>query len=390
MAIFLILALNVIVFIGIAAARIVFSLYSLNLGASAAGVGGVMAMMYALPVLLSWPIGVLSDRFHPTWLLAGGTAVGACGMLVPLFFPTLASLYVASTLLGLTHALLVVIGQSVVGSLSQPHERTRNFSNYAMAGSVANFVGPLFAGFTIDHFGYGMACAGISIVLLSGVACLLIWGKVLPRSEPKVRSSGNLLHTLADRRLRPMLVISTLAQLGNDIFQMFLPIYAHGVGVSASAIGFVLAAMAAGSFCVRIGMVHLTTWVNEKRLLAIAFYGAAAVLMLVPLVTDTVILAVLAFVFGTAQGCMMPLTLMLMFNSAEEGRVGEAIGLRVTANNVARVVGPALFGGLASLVGLLVVFWINGVLLAWGGRMSDPGEHKKPPGTAPGESIKAG
>lgn len=372
MAIFLILALNVLVFIGITAARIIFSLYGLNLGASPADVGGVMAMLYVLPLLLSWPIGVLSDRFQARWLLAGGTAVGACGMLVPYLFPVLASLYVAATLLGLTLAFATVMGQSLIGSLSKPEERTRNFGNYAMTGSVSIFVGPLFAGLSIDHFGYGLTCAGISIVLLSGVALLLIWGKALPRSERKVRRSGNLLHTLADRRLWGMLAISSLSQLGNDIFQIFLPIYAHGVGLSASVIGVVLSAMAVGSFGVRIGMTRLVAWVGENRLLAIAFYCGAAVFVLVPLATGSVILAILAFGFGVCQGCTQPLTMMLMFNSAEEGRAGEAIGLRMTVNNVARIVGPALFGGVASLAGMLVVFWINGLLMATGGRMSDP------------------
>jgi MFS family permease len=380
MAIFLILALNVLVFIGITAARIIFSLYGLNLGASPAGVGGVMAMLYVFPLLLSWPIGVLSDRFQARWLLAGSTAVGACGMLVPYLFPVLASLYVAATLLGLTLAFTAVMGQSLIGSLSKPEERTRNFSNYAMTGAVSIFVGPLFAGFTIDHFGYGLTCAGISIVLLSGVAFLLIWGKALPRSERKVSRSGNLLHTLADRRLWGMLATSSLSQLGNDIFQIFVPIYAHGVGLSASVIGVVLSAMAAGSFGVRIGMLRLIAWLGENRLLAIAFYSGAAVFVLVPLATGSVILAILAFVFGASLGCTQPLTMMLMFNSAEEGRAGEAIGLRMTGNNVARIVGPALFGGVASLVGLLLVFWINGLLMATGGRMSDPGKDKKLPG----------
>jgi MFS family permease len=174
-----------------------------------------------------------------------------------------------------------------------------------------------------------------------------------------------------------MLAISSLAQLGNDIFQIFVPIYAHGVGLSASVIGVVLSVMAAGSFCVRIGMGRLITKLGEQRLLAIAFYCAAVVFVLVPLATASVILAILAFGFGLCQGLTQPLTMMLMFNSAEEGRAGEAIGLRMTVNNVARIVGPVLFGGVASLLGLLAVFGINGLLMATGGRISDPGKDKK-------------
>ena len=99
MAIFLILAFNVVIFTGVNAARIIFSLYTLNLGGNEADVGAIMATLYLFPLLLSWPIGVLSDRYSPRWLLAGGTTIGACGALVPYFFPVLASLYVAAGLL---------------------------------------------------------------------------------------------------------------------------------------------------------------------------------------------------------------------------------------------------------------------------------------------------
>ncbi len=370
MAIFLILAINVFVFTAINAARIIFSLFGLDLGASPADVGAIMSLLYFFPLLLSWPIGVLADRYPAGWLLAGGTAAGACGMLLPYFFPVLASLYAASALLGFTMAFTAVLGQSVVGALSKPEERTRNFSNYALPGSITIFLGPLLAGFMIDHFGHRLTSVMTSAILLAGLACLLIWGKVLPRGEPKGVRAGNLWHTLADRRLRSMLVISSLSQLGNDIFQIFLPIYAHGVGLSATMIGVMLSILAAGSFGVRVAMVRLIALTGENRLLAIAFYVGASVFALVPLVTGALPLAILAFVFGLCQGCTQPLTMILMFNSAEEGRAGEAIGLRMTVNNVARMAGPAVFGGLAAFVGVFAVFWINGLLMATGGRMS--------------------
>jgi MFS family permease len=379
MAIFLILALNVLVFSAFTGGRIIFSLYGLALGASPAQIGGIMAMLYLFPLLLSWPIGVLSDRYPARWLLAAGTGVGACGMLAPWLFPSLASLCVATSLLGLTLAFATVLGQSLVGSLSEPGQRTRNFSNYAVAGSVAVFVGPLIAGFSIDQFGYGLTCAGLAVVLMSGVVFLLVWGKSLPHSEPKSRSVGNLFHTLADRRLWGMLAVSSLAQLGNDIFLTFLPIHAHAAGHSATTIGAMFSALAAGSLGVRLAMVRLIDRLGESRLLATAFYLGAAVFVLLPLVKAPTVLAGLALVFGMCQGCTQPLTMMLMFNSAEEGRTGESIGLRMTVNNATRMIGPAIFGGLASLAGLLVVFWINGLLMTAGGRMSDPRPDGKPP-----------
>ncbi len=370
MAIFLILALNLLVFTAVAGARIVFSLYALNLGASAASVGTVMGAVYLFPLLLSWPIGVLSDRFAPGGLLIAGIAAGACGMAVPYFFPVLSSLYVAAALLGLAVAFVAVMGQSLVGALSGPGERTRNFSNYSMTGSVSLFMGPLIAGLVIDHLGHRIACAGIAILLLLGIAALLAWGTALPRKEPALGSGGNLLQTLGDRRLWGMLCISSMSQLGNDVFQIFLPVYAHSVGLSATATGMMLSMLAASSFGVRLSFVRLIAQLGESRLLALAFYLGAITFALVPLASGAVSLGFLAFAFGLCQGCTQPLTMMMMFNSAKDGRVGEAIGLGMTTNNLARMLGPALFGGVASLLGLLAVFWINGLMMAAGGRVS--------------------
>lgn len=372
MAINLILALNAFVFVGVNAARILFSLYALELGASTAGVGAILAMVYVFPLLLAWPIGVLADRFGARWLLAAGAASGAAGMLVPYFFPTLIALRVAAVLLGLTIVLTAVLGQNLVGVLSAPAERTRNFSNYSLTGSLAIFLGPLLAGFAIDHVGHARACLAVSVLFMLALGLMLLRGGALPPSKRQPRSSGSLLRTLMDPRLRRMLVVSSLAQLANDLFQAFLPIYAHGIGLSASVIGSLLAALALGSFAVRVAMLKLIKRFGEHRYLAIAFYLGALVFILVPLAQAPTLLAALAFVFGLSLGSTQTLTLMLMFSSAEEGRAGETVGLRLMVNNIARIAGPAVFGALGALAGLSAVFWINGMLMAAAGRLSTP------------------
>ena len=50
----------------------------------------------------------------------------------------------------------------------------------------------------------------------------------------------------------------------------------------------------------------------------------------------------------------------------------ETLGLRLTVNNLMRVVGPALFGFIASALGLFPVFCINALLMGIGGLLSHP------------------
>ena len=85
-----------------------------------------------------------------------------------------------------------------------------------------------------------------------------------------------------------------------------------------------------------------------------------------PFCKSAVILALISFVYGLGMGCTAPITIMMMFTSSAQGRSGEAMGLRLTADNLTRLVGPVLFGMLASVAGLSAVFWLNSLMLGSG------------------------
>ena len=59
-----------------------------------------------------------------------------------------------------------------------------------------------------------------------------------------------------------------------------------------------------------------------------------------------------------------------MYAQSSEGRSGQTLGLRLTANNLVRVVGPVLFGAVGAVLGLSAVFWIIAVIMAARGALS--------------------
>ena len=186
---------------------------------------------------------------------------------------------------------------------------------------------------------------------------------------------------LADTDVRRVLAITSLVQLGIDLFQFYLPIYGHAIGLSASAIGVVLAMFAGAAFVVRVIMPHLIARFHEEAVLSYAFYIAAASFVLIPFFKDAVVLSLISFVFGLGMGCGPPITMMLTYSQSPEGRSGEALGLRFTANHLARVAGPLLFGSIGSAFGLFPVFWVNALLMASGGLISrrrTSGRNSKP------------
>lgn len=371
MAIYLTLALVFFGFVGVNAARVVLTLYALELGALPATVGVLGGMFYVFPLLLSLPIGALADRHGSRGLLISGSVCGTVALLLPYFVRHVSAFYVAATLSGLSLAFFHVTLQNLMGVLSKPHERARNFSNFSLVGAVTSFVGPLVAGFSIDYAGYAAACLCIAALPLVSVILLLGWGRLLPAGNPASAGGASAtLRTLTDREVLRMLATSGLVQLGTDLFQFYLPIYGHAKGLSASAIGAVLASFASAAFIVRFYLARLVQRVPPEKLLGWSFYMGALGFVLVPFFGHAVMLASIAFVFGLGMGVGTPLTVMLMFSRSVEGRSGQTLGLRLTSTNFVRVMAPVVFGALASAFGLPPVFWISALMMGSGGLLS--------------------
>ena len=375
MAIYLTLALTFFNFVSSTAARVVLTLFALEIDAPASAVGVIGGLMYVFPLLLSWPIGAMADRLGSRGLLLFASACGGLSLVLPYYIHSLPAFYVAAALSGLALSFFHVTLQNLIGILSKPEDRPRNFSNFSLAGSLTNFVGPLLAGFSIDRFGHAAACLVIAAPSLVAVLLLLVRGRMLPPPSKAAAAPGpSALKTLADSEVRRMLAVSGMVQLGTDLFQFYMPIYGHSIGLTASAIGGILATLAAASFVVRLFLARLVKQVPSHKLLGRVFWVGALGFALVPFFHHPVALAAVAFLFGLGMGIGIPLTVMMMFARTTEGRSGQTLGLRLTANNFVRVFGPIVFGSLASAFGLPPVFWINALMMVGGSWIARSGK----------------
>jgi MFS family permease len=363
------LATAVVAFSGITSARVQLSLYALELGAGPSEVGLLFTTIFLFPLLLSWPIGRWADRIGSRGLLMLGQATGVIGMIIPWAVPKLYALYIAGLLSGLCFAFTSVLILNVMGLLSKPQDRARNFANNSLMGSLSNVLGPLIAGFAIDHAGFGIASLCSAGLSLAALVLLAVWGSSFPGGSGAraPAGKGTLGERLSDRVAVGIILVSCLAQVGGDLFSLYLPIYGHGLGLSASVIGTILASFFVGAATVRIVLPQLILRLGENKLLTYALFVAAAGFLLMPLFAHPVMLGLVSFGFGMGIGCAQPITMMLLFNRAPEGRSGETVALRQTANNIARVVTPPVFGFIAAATGLWGVFMLSAALMGAGG-----------------------
>jgi MFS family permease len=81
-------------------------------------------------------------------------------------------------------------------------------------------------------------------------------------------------------------------------------------------------------------------------------------------------LVLIAFLLGLGLGSAQPLTIMLTYHHAPQGRSGEALGMRLTVNKITQIAIPVVFGGIGAVFGLTPVFWANAAFLFAGGVLS--------------------
>ena len=365
------------------ASKVLVSLFAIELGASQVIIGVMIAMYSLLPALLAVYAGKLSDRLGVRLpMLAGSLGVSA-GLLLPWLSPGLPALYASAALIGASHMFYNVSAQNLVGSLGSAEERTRNFANYALAMAIGSFLGPLAAGFSIDSLGhatsylYAAALPLVPVVIMASVRKVGHGPRVKTEDEQAVLSTS----LLAIPVLRRTLIASAVAVTAQDLFQFYMPIYGHSVGLSASAIGVVLAMSGIAAFVVRIWLQRLVKRFGADAVFNGSLYISAVTFLLFPFFTSAPALAAIALVLGLGMGCAQPVTLMLIFGRAPEGRSGEALGLRVTINQITHIAVPVVFGTIGSMFGVAPVFITNALFLTGGAFLN---REKVPPAAGDG------
>ncbi|MBI3067332.1 MAG: MFS transporter [Betaproteobacteria bacterium] len=358
------------------ASKVLVTLFAIELGANPFGIGVLVAMYSVFPMLLALHAGRLSDRFGVVVPMTLGSFGAACGLLVPYLFPVLPGLYASAAAIGASFVFYHVSIQNLMGILSAPHERTRNFASYSLMLSVGGFLGPLIAGFGIDALGHARTYLVLAALPLVPVVILLATAGRIPRPRAQRAEEGakKLGDLWRNAPLRRVFITSGVVLTGIDLYQFYMPIHGHSVGLSASVIGVVLSMFAAAGFVVRAVIPALVRKAGEETLLTYALLLGAATYLAMPFFSSAWLLGMMSFMLGLGLGCGQPLSMMLTFSRSPSGRSGEALGMRLAVNNFTHVVVPLVFGTVGTAFGLLPVFWINAALLAGGGYVMRGGQ----------------
>ncbi len=369
MAIVLVLILSTATFVSIKGSRVLMTLFAVDLGAGPFETGLLFALYGLVPFLLVVSAGRIADRFDNRVLMYWGLGGFTAALTLPFLFPALPMLFVTAPLIGFTTMLFVVATQNLIGILSTPRTRTRNFSYYSLGESSANIAGPVGVGLSIDQFHHPVTFLFLAL-FTAGCGLLLIARRgALPRTgneQEKQDTPRSMKDLLALPAMRNALLTNGVVMAGVDLFSLYMPVYARGIGLSATAIGLLIGAFGAAAFITRLAIPPITARWGERAMLTWALALSAIAFITFPLTTSPLLLGMAAFLLGLGLGCGQPLSMILAFNASPPGRSAEGIAMRLAVSYGAHVVIPPVFGAIGTGLGLAPIFWTCAMLLGGG------------------------
>jgi len=354
-------------------------LYVLRLSGSEALVGVVTSVSSLIPVFAAVWIGAISSRIGARRSLILGGVGTVASFAVFAASGSLWVLVVAQALFGLFHLWRIIPAQAWI-SYTSGAQLYHNFGYYAFAVTMGQLIGPPFGGWLLEHAGgllrlpnsdfvVSFLAGGVIMVVSTAVHMFLPAGQDTPEGSGAPKRGwgmGEVLQVARQRDLQILTMLSLLIWMGIALRRSYFPVYLHGVGLSPSRVGLVLATYSAMSLILRPFLGMLVERVGQHRLLYTSFVFSMSVLLLTPFVSSLLPLIGLAACWGISHGTGMPVVMAMATQVVEPAKRGVAVGIRVGANRIGEGLGPLVFSAVTSAFGLTWAF-LSAALMMGGG-----------------------
>jgi MFS family permease len=360
---------------GMTGLRMAAPLRALDLGYSPMAVGVLLSLFSLTQVFIAVPVGRYADKVGLRPLMALAVPLAMLAGVVAALWPVFAVLCGAALASGGATGLTVIALQRYVtrrATMSQDIKTA--FSWLALGPAVSNFLGPLLAGGVIDHAGMqpgdgaGFQWAFLAMGIVPGLSWISIRGVPEgPHGPPAAPGAPTRAWDLLRQpRMRCLLGVNAVLASCYDLHTVVVPMLAHERGMSASAIGAILAAFALAAAVIRLALPWLSQHAQEYQIITAAMVATALLFMLYPFMRYAWAMGVCSVGLGLALASVQPMIMSTLQHMTPPARRGEALGLRLMCVTGSSVIMPNIFGVVITCLGVSWIFWGIGAIAILG------------------------
>jgi predicted MFS family arabinose efflux permease len=278
-----------------------------ELGQSRTAIAAASTVSTLMGALTAFPIGRLFDRHGGRMLMAGGSALGAAAMLLWSQAASLAVLYSAFALIGVSIALTTYEAAfAVLVVVAEPHQRDRAILAVTMIAGLATYLVYPALGWMNSEFGWRTTLIALGAALAVTSVPTHLW--VIPsrrahRARVQKHTGAPLGETLRQSRFW-LLLVAFVAQAGSvSAFLLLMVAYLLDVGYSPAVATAMPVAVGVLQILSRLVLTAFGPRLRMTAVTAGAFAIQGAGLLLLPLTGLSIPLTVLCVsAVGLGQG----------------------------------------------------------------------------------------
>ena len=328
----------------------IFPGFARGVGASLSMLGSYGSVAAIAMLLLSLPLGRLSDRYGRRRMMVPGLILF---IIVPLSYMaarTPIHLYPIRVALGVGVGLIFGNGFLLMSEVAEPGFRNVAQGLYMTSMGLGFTLGPLVGGFAAK-----LVDSSLGFKISSGFAVLGLL-LLLMVEEKKVEAGTAGAPTGLGELVRdPKILASGVANFVNSVMYnavtLFFPVYGYDIGLDEAEVGIGLTSRGLASTAVRLPVGALTRRVKALNLMAAGLLLSSATLFTVSNSMGLVVVSVLMGVQGVAYGVYLTSGNVYVSEEAPMGRRATAMAVYSMFGNLGGILGPAALGVIAERMG---------------------------------------
>lgn len=329
----------------------IFPGYAKDVGASLSMLGSYGSVAAMAMLLLSLPLGQLSDRYGRRRMMVPGLILF---IVVPLSYMAAQSpyhLYPIRIALGLGVGLIFGNGFLLMSEVAEEGFRNVAQGLYMTSMGLGFTLGPLVGGFAAK-----LVAPNLSFKISSGFAVLGLL-LLLMVKEKRVKESGKTEARagLSELVRDPRIIASGVANFVNSLMfnavTLFFPVYGSDIGLDEADVGIGFTSRGLASTAVRLPVGSLTRRIKALNLMAAGLLLSAATMFTVSNSSGLVLVSVLMGVQGVAYGVYLTSGNVYVSEEAPKDHKATAMAVYSMFGNIGGIVGPVTLGVIAERIG---------------------------------------
>jgi len=303
-------------------------------------VGLIGTTMFAAFTVASFPVGAATDKIGAKPVLVAGLVVYGIAILLFAFIKMTWLFFAVRALEGVGAAGISVATETMINRLSEPHERAKRMSYYALAVGVGWAAGPL-AGALL----YGIQAHVPFVVCfsLSVIAAILAATRITKPARGDHQNEA-LLSVLSPNLIVPISAGALYGYLMSSLVTLF-PLYLKKeINVPEAGMAGIITAVILGTIVSQVPIGRAADRFGKRKTLLICTLLLAVVFLAMSRHTDWRLFLVTGVMAGSFAGSLYPIGLALIGEIVKKERLGAATSTFSLAFGIGSLVGPSVSG----------------------------------------------